>query len=114
MLRLLGGDDAGVVTAFAKEEKLQHELYQAPPPVMPPQEVRTPRVRNMVDMGDLGPSTSAAAAEAVAEAGGEEAVAAEQAAAVAAELDGLFEHFPLSDGGIDAGNIFGKPTTALG
>jgi hypothetical protein len=126
MLRLLGGDDAGVATAFAEEEKLQ-QVFQA--------QVRTPRVRNTIDMGDLrGPSTSAAAAEAVAEAGGEEAAAAAtgtkrrrrrepsnaverqtasgahavQAAAVAAELDGLFEHFPLSDGGIDAGNIFGK------
>ena len=118
---MLGGDDAGVATAFAEEEKLR-QVFQA--------QVRTPRVRNTIDMGDLrGPSTSAAAAEAVAEAGGEEAAAAatgtkrrrrrepsnaveRQTASSGAHaeqaLDGLFEPIPLSDGGIDAGNIFGK------
>jgi hypothetical protein len=64
---------AWCLTAFAVEETLQHELYQPPPPAMPPQEVRT-RERNTIDMGDSRPSTSAGA-EAEAEAGGEEAAA---------------------------------------
>ena len=70
---------AWCLTAFAVEETLQHELYQPPPPVMPPQEVRT-RERNTIDMGDSRPSTSAGA-EAEAEAGGEEAAATPSRAA---------------------------------